>query len=105
MRVGERELAAQVLQYRVGFRVRLLGLIDDLTTLEVCRVSGRSSCSLLLFPGPEAIAVVAGLNDVAAVGEPIEKSRGHLGVAKDVAPFPERHVGRERSARHARTVC
>ena len=40
----------------------------------------------------EPEAVVAGFDDVAAVSEPVEQRRRHLGVAKDVAPFPERQV-------------
>ena len=42
---------------------------------------------------PEAIAVVAGFDDVAAMGEPIEQSRGHLGVAKDGCSSGEAEVG------------
>ena len=38
-------------------------------------------------------AVVAGLEDVAVVGEPVEQGRGHLGVAEDGGPFAEGQVG------------
>jgi len=41
----------------------------------------------------EPVALVAGLDDVAVMGEPIEQGRGHLGVAEDVGPFAEREVG------------
>jgi len=41
----------------------------------------------------EAVAVVAGFDDVAAVGEPVEQRRGHLGVAEDGGPFGEAEVG------------
>ena len=41
----------------------------------------------------EAEAVITGLDDVAAVGEAIEKGRGHLGVTKDAAPLPEGEIG------------
>jgi hypothetical protein len=41
----------------------------------------------------EPPAFVAGLYDLAMVGEPIEESRRHLGVAKDAGPFGEGEVG------------
>lgn len=42
----------------------------------------------------EAPALVAGLDDLAMVGEPVEQRRGHLGVAGEHAwPFPEGEVG------------
>ena len=41
----------------------------------------------------EAPAFVAGLDDVAVVGEPVEKCGGHLGVAEDGGPFAEGEVG------------
>ena len=41
----------------------------------------------------EAPALVAGLDDVAVVGEAIEQRRGHLGVAEDGRPFAEGEVG------------
>ena len=40
----------------------------------------------------EAPGFVAGLDDLAVVGEPVEQRGGHLGVA-DVGPFPEGEVG------------
>ena len=46
----------------------------------------------LVFPAPsglEAEAVVSGLQDVAAMGQAIEQSGGHLGVTEDTAPFGE----------------
>lgn len=42
------------------------------------------SCSVL-----EAPAFVAGLDDLAMVGEPVEQRGGHLGIAKDAGPFTE----------------
>ena len=42
---------------------------------------------------PEAVAVVAGFQNLAAMREPIEQRRGHLGVAKDGLPFGEAEVG------------
>jgi transposase-like protein len=41
----------------------------------------------------EAPAVVAGLDDVAVMGQPIEQRGGHLGVAEDARPFAEGEVG------------
>ena len=42
---------------------------------------------------PEAVAVVAGLDDVAAVREAVEQGGGHLGVAEDIGPLGEAEVG------------
>jgi hypothetical protein len=39
----------------------------------------------------EAPAIVAGLDDVAVVGEPVEERIGHLGVAEDGRPFAWRY--------------
>ena len=41
----------------------------------------------------ESPALVAGLDDVAVVGEPVEERGGHLGVAEDDGPFAEREIG------------
>lgn len=41
----------------------------------------------------EAPAVIAGLDNVAVMGEPVEQRRGHLGIAKDARPFAEGEVG------------
>ena len=41
----------------------------------------------------EAPALVAGLDDVAVVGEPVEERGGHLGVAEDAGPFSEGEIG------------
>ena len=57
----------------------------------------RVSAGRLLVDGggvvPEAVAVVAGLDDVAAVREAVEQGRDHLGVAEDVGPLGEAEVG------------
>jgi hypothetical protein len=42
--------------------------------------------------GLEAEAVVSGFKDVAAMGQAIEQSRCHLGIAKDRGPFAEAEV-------------
>ena len=41
----------------------------------------------------DAPAVVAGLDDVAVVCQPIEQSGGHLGITEDARPFTEVEVG------------
>ena len=41
----------------------------------------------------EAPTVVAGLDDVAVVGEPIEQRGRHLGIAEHARPFAEGKVG------------
>jgi hypothetical protein len=41
----------------------------------------------------EAPAVVAGLEDLAVMSEPVEECRGHLGIAEDGWPFAECEVG------------
>jgi catechol 2,3-dioxygenase-like lactoylglutathione lyase family enzyme len=43
--------------------------------------------------GPEPEAVVAGLQDVAVVREPVEQGGGHLGIAEHASPFTEAEVG------------
>lgn len=43
--------------------------------------------------GLEAPALVAGLDDVAVVGDTIEQRGRHLGIAEDCGPFPEGEVG------------
>src|SRR3546814_13854765 len=41
----------------------------------------------------EPPALVAGLDDVAVMGEPIEQRGGHFGIAEHGRPFAERQVG------------
>ena len=41
----------------------------------------------------EAEAVVAGLDDVAMMGQAVEQGRGHLGVTEHAGPFAEAEVG------------
>jgi len=41
----------------------------------------------------EAVGVVAGLHDVAVVGEAVEQCRGHLGIGEDAGPLGEAQVG------------
>ena len=42
---------------------------------------------------PRTVGSVAGLDDVAVVGQAIEQRGGHLGVAEDARPFAEGEVG------------
>src|SRR5215510_5130586 len=41
----------------------------------------------------EAPTVVAGLDDVAVMGQAVQQSSGHLGVTKDAGPFTESEIG------------
>ena len=41
----------------------------------------------------EALAVVAGLDDVAVVGQAIEQGGRHLGITEDARPFTKGKVG------------
>jgi hypothetical protein len=41
----------------------------------------------------EPEAVIAGLEDVAMVGQSVEEGGGHLGVAEDGGPFAEAQIG------------
>ena len=40
----------------------------------------------------EAPGFIAGLDDVAVMGEPVQQRGGHLGVAEDARPFGEAQV-------------
>jgi hypothetical protein len=54
---------------------------------------GRHSISNILSEAMRPPAFVAGLYDLAMVGQAIEKRCRHLGVAKDARPFGEGEVG------------
>ena len=41
----------------------------------------------------ESPAVIAGLNDVAVMGQPIEQRSSHLGVTKHAGPLAEGEIG------------
>lgn len=41
----------------------------------------------------EAPAVIAGLDDVTVMGQPVEQRGRHLGVAEHAGPFAEREIG------------
>ena len=46
----------------------------------------------------KAIAVVAGLEDVAVMGESVQQCRGHLRIAEDIGPLREAQVSRDDDA-------
>lgn len=61
-----------------------------------CRSLGRLFLlSGLGLPGAvfKTIAVVASFNNVAAMREPVQQCRGHLGIAEDAGPFGEAQIG------------
>ncbi len=65
------------------------------------RVSGLGQGRGCLLPfsgshgaaGLEAEAVIASLEDVAAVGQVVEERSGHLCITQDCGPFAEAEVG------------
>lgn len=66
---------------------------------------GAASCARLSLlrrgcsgAGLEAPGVVAGLHDVAMMGQSIEQGGSHLGVAEDIGPFCEAQVGGDHHA-------
>lgn len=67
-------------------------------------VVGGSSHGLLLSgfggrrAGFKAEAVIAGFDDVAVMGEPIQQGRGHLGIAENPSPFAEAQIGGDHHA-------
>ena len=71
---------------------------DPLELSVMASPRGRGGGSLLasVFEPP---AVVAGLDDLAMMGHPIQERRGHLGVAKDLAPLAKGQVGRHQDRR------
>ena len=48
---------------------------------------------VIVSPALEAPAVIAGLDDVAVVGQAIEQRGRHLGITEDARPFTECEVG------------
>ena len=41
----------------------------------------------------ESPAIVAGLDDVTVMGQPVEQRGGHLGIAEHAGPFAEGEIG------------
>jgi len=66
---------------------------DPLELSVMASPRGRGGGSLLasVFEPP---TVVAGLDDLAMMGDSVQERRGHLGVAKDLAPLAKGQVGR-----------
>ena len=57
-----------------------------------CGAGASAGWSALVVAALEAPAVVAGLDDVAVMGETIEQRGGHLGVPEHAGPFAEGQV-------------
>ena len=82
-------------RHRVFDHVDVLGRGVDEQPAEAFRVlayplngAGEALVSVL-----EAPAIVAGLDDVAGVREPVEQRGGHLGIGKDGGPLGKGQVG------------
>ena len=50
---------------------------------------------MIVIAALEAPAIIAGLDDVAVVGQAVEQRGGHFGVTEDARPFTECQVGRD----------
>ena len=55
--------------------------------------SGFDLSLCLLGAVAEAVGLIAGFNDVAVMGEPVQQCRGHLGITEDSGPLGKRQVG------------
>ena len=58
-----------------------------------CGDGASAGCGVIVGPAFEAPAVIAGLDDVAVVGQPIEQRGRHLDVAEHTRPFTEGEIG------------
>ena len=58
-----------------------------------CGDGASAGWGVIVNSALEAPAGVAGLDDVAVVGQPIEQRGRHLGVPEDARPFTEGQVG------------
>ena len=47
----------------------------------------------------ESVALIAGLDDMAVMGQTVKQRRGHLRAAEDISPFGKRQVGGDQLAR------
>src|SRR5712691_4932589 len=89
--------AARAARWRACRSASVIGLAPMVLRGMVCSEAlrhgtGRAGCGgsgAVL----EAPALVAGLEDVAVVGEAVEQGGGHLGVAEDARPFGEGEIG------------
>jgi len=59
------------------------------------QISERCQAPLFSVPVPDTPAFIAGLDDVAVMGEAVEKGGGHLCVGEDGRPFCEGEIGRD----------
>ena len=50
---------------------------------------------MIVIAAFEAPAIIAGLDDVAVVGQAVEQRGGHFGVTEDARPFTECQVSRD----------
>jgi len=55
--------------------------------------SETSAGGVIVLSAFEPPAIVAGLDDVAVMGQPVEQRGGHLGVAEHARPFAEGEIG------------
>ena len=106
-RVGREESAPEVLRGDIELTRELIDSIDRKWTYTTGVVSfaiedvsngmevGPQIVAVRVGSGavPEAPALVAGLDDLAVMGEAVEQGRGHLGVAEDARPLAEGEVG------------
>lgn len=60
--------------------------------------SGFDLSLCLLGAVAEAVGLIAGFNDVAVMGEPVQQCRGHLGITEDSGPLGKRQVGGDQNA-------
>ena len=71
-------------------------LPPSIMCLIVSRSGGETSAGdMIVVSAFESPAVVAGLDDVAVMGQPIEQRGGHLGVPEHTGPLAEGKVGRD----------
>ena len=74
---------------RIGGDVRVGGACEPTGSTRGMGVWGKG---LSGFAGSEPPAFVAGLDDVAMVGQLVEERGGHLGIAEHLWPFAEREI-------------
>src|SRR6266496_4323331 len=73
----------------------LEGQADTPSPVTAILDGASAGCWALVVAAFEAPAVVAGLDDVAVVGEAIEQRSRHLGITEDARPFAEGEVCRD----------
>ena len=75
------------------FERRVLAVALAPSELAGVAETARARVVLIVVAAFEAPAVVAGLDDVAVVGEAVEQRGRHLGVAEHARPFTEGEIG------------